>query len=283
MQAWLRPHSQQLAKLVLANRLHHASLFVGLAGVGKSELMTWLSALLLCQQPALAGACDQCKSCLLRIAGNHPDLLVVGDESNVGVDQIRALNLFTQQTAQLGGVKVLRIDLLERLTESAANALLKTLEEPPGRCVFVLSTAQIAKLPATIVSRCNQWPINVTVTDNLSAEAGDALALVFQQQPLLLTQLREHHPKLDSLAELIAGFCQSSGSLAQIEAILLADLPITPYFIRIFMYYLQLGMAQNPIQANAMLLRLHTFSKQWLQTGVNQPLLVKRLMIELSQ
>ena len=125
---WLTDSLQQLSQLYRQQRLAHALLFNGPEGIGKLELGQMLAALLLCKTPAVAAACGQCKSCLLLAAGNHADLLLLQPENaSLGVDEIRRLTDFTQGKAQQSGNKVVLLRHAERLTEAAANALLKTL------------------------------------------------------------------------------------------------------------------------------------------------------------
>ncbi|OZB40195.1 MAG: DNA polymerase III subunit delta' [Alishewanella sp. 34-51-39] len=156
---WLADSLKQLAELYQQQRLAHALLFYGPEGIGKLELAQVLAALLLCKAPA-ATACGQCKSCLLLAAGNHADILLLQPENaSLGVDEIRRLTEFTQSKAQQSGNKVVIVRHAERLTEAAANALLKTLEEPPQGCFLILCTAQAQRLKPTILSRCQRWDL----------------------------------------------------------------------------------------------------------------------------
>jgi DNA polymerase-3 subunit delta' len=155
-----------------------AVLLVGPDGVGKAEFAQSLAQALLCTQPAEHGAsCGACMSCRLFDAGNHPDYRQVeagaseadgGDNSEEGagkprdqassrwikVEQVRALWDFLALSAHFGGRKVVVVQGAERLHASAANALLKTLEEPPPRTHLILVTGRSSRLPATIRSRC---------------------------------------------------------------------------------------------------------------------------------
>lgn len=166
---WLTDRLQQLSQLYRQQRLAHALLFNGPDGIGKLELGQMLAALLLCKTPAAAAACGQCKSCLLLAAGNHADLLLLQPENaSLGVDEIRRLTDFTQGKAQQSGNKVVLLRHAERLTEAAANALLKTLEEPPQGCFLILCTAQAQRLRPTILSRCQRWDLAPLTTSQLS-------------------------------------------------------------------------------------------------------------------
>jgi len=166
---WLNDSLQQLSQLYRQQRLAHALLFNGPEGIGKLELGHMLAALVLCKTPAATTACGQCKSCLLLAAGNHADLLLLQPENaSLGVDEIRRLTDFTQGKAQQSGNKVVLLRHAERLTEAAANALLKTLEEPPQGCFLILCTAQAQRLKPTILSRCQRWDLAPLSTSQLS-------------------------------------------------------------------------------------------------------------------
>ncbi|KKO44220.1 hypothetical protein WG68_16400 [Arsukibacterium ikkense] len=179
---WLSGAFSQLQRLVANGQLAHSLVFYGAAGIGKGTLAAALAALLLCKNRQTAGACGSCKSCLLRQAGNHADLLILHSETqHIGVDAIRQLSSFSHGSAQQQGNKVVIIPVADSMTEAAANALLKTLEEPPHGCFIILVTDNYPQLSATIRSRCQQWPLRAAdaaqVAQWLSQQAG-------AQQPL---------------------------------------------------------------------------------------------------
>lgn len=137
----------------------HAYLLYGPAGIGKRALAEHWAAQLLCQRPAAAGACGECKACQLLAAGTHPDYFVLEPEEAekpIWVDQVRDLVGFVVQTAQLGGRKVVLLEPAEAMNVNAANALLKSLEEPSGDTVLLLISHQPSRLLPTIKSRCVQ-------------------------------------------------------------------------------------------------------------------------------
>jgi DNA polymerase-3 subunit delta' len=137
----------------------HAYLLHGPKGIGKRALAERLMALLLCQRPLPASACGECKACHLLAAGTHPDNFVLEPEEAdkaIKVDQVRELVGFVVQTAQLGGRKVVLIEPVEAMNINAANALLKSLEEPSGNTVLLLVTHQPSRLLPTLKSRCVQ-------------------------------------------------------------------------------------------------------------------------------
>lgn len=145
----------------LAGRTQHAHAYLlhGPAGIGKRALAERLMYLLLCQQPQGLEACGQCKSCSLLTAGSHPDNYILEPEEAdkaIKVDQVRDLVSFVVQTSQMGGRKVVLIEPVESMNINAANALLKSLEEPSGDTVLLLVSHQPSRLLPTIKSRCVQ-------------------------------------------------------------------------------------------------------------------------------
>lgn len=146
-------------QLASRGRHAHAYLLHGPAGIGKRALADRLMARLLCQQAEGVDACGQCKGCRLLAAGSHPDHFVLEPEEAdkpIKVDQIRELVAFVVQTAQLGGRKVVLLEPAEAMNLNAANALLKSLEEPSGDTVMLLVSHQPSRLLPTIRSRCMQ-------------------------------------------------------------------------------------------------------------------------------
>ncbi|MCQ4267192.1 DNA polymerase III subunit delta' [Pseudomonas stutzeri] len=154
--AWQRGTWQQL----VARAQHaHAYLLHGPRGIGKRLLAEQFAASLLCQNPSAAGACGRCKACQLLAAHTHPDYYVLEPEDvdkAIRVDQVRDLVGFVTQTAQLGGRKMVLLEPVEAMNLNAANALLKSLEEPSGETILLLVSHQPSRLLPTIKSRCVQ-------------------------------------------------------------------------------------------------------------------------------
>lgn len=157
MYPWLIPDWHALSQTAEAGRLGHAWLLLGDPGLGKEQLAERLARLHLCQQPDRGEPCGQCHSCQLFDKGHHPDLgTVTIDSKTIGVEAIREICARLQNSAQLGRGKVVIIPDAERMTESAANALLKTLEEPAGDSLLLLIASQVSRLLPTILSRCHK-------------------------------------------------------------------------------------------------------------------------------
>lgn len=162
MLPWLETNCRSLRARFDSRRLGHAPLIHGPYGIGKRVLGDWLAQLLLCRQPGEDGACGACQSCRLFAGATHPDLFVTEipeDKQGIGVDQIRGLIERLQLTASLGSNRVGMIPQADAMNRNAANALLKTLEEPPSGAWLILLSEQPARLPATIRSRCQQFPL----------------------------------------------------------------------------------------------------------------------------
>ena len=140
-----------------SGRLHHAYLFTGTRGVGKTSVARILARCLSCEQGVSARPCGQCRPCQEISAGNFIDLVEVDAASRTKVEQTRALLEEVPYAPSAGRYKVFLIDEVHMLSEHSFNALLKTLEEPPDHVKFLLATTEPRKVPATILSRCLQF------------------------------------------------------------------------------------------------------------------------------
>lgn len=154
---WLRPSFEQLVAGYQAGRGHHALLLQALPGMGGEALIYALCRYLMCRQPQGNKSCGQCHSCQLMQAGTHPDYYTLAPEkgkSALGIDAVRDVNEKLYERSRLGGAKVVWTGDAALLTDAAANALLKTLEEPPENTWFFLACQEPARLLATLRSRC---------------------------------------------------------------------------------------------------------------------------------
>src|SRR5512134_1463871 len=138
-------------------RLHHAYLFTGTRGVGKTTLARILAKSLNCETGITAAPCGKCSSCLEIDAGRYVDLIEVDAATNTKVDEMRQLLENAVYSPTRGRFKVYVIDEVHMLSTSAFNSMLKTLEEPPEHIKFVLATTDPQKIPVTVLSRCLQF------------------------------------------------------------------------------------------------------------------------------
>lgn len=146
---------RNLKQALLKDKIHHAYLFSGQEGIGKKKTAFELAKALNCEQPGPEGGCDQCPSCLRIEKQLHPDLIHLRPEgANIRIEQIRNLNQQFSYGPVLGRYRLCLLDMASDLNESAANAFLKTLEEPPEGTVFILLVRDPGELLPTLVSRC---------------------------------------------------------------------------------------------------------------------------------
>lgn len=160
------------------DRLHHAYLFTGTRGVGKTTIARIFSKSLNCEEGITATPCGQCSTCVEIAEGRYVDLIEVDAASRTGVDDTRELLENVQYAPTRGRYKVYLIDEVHMFSKSSFNALLKTLEEPPPHVKFLLATTDPQKLPVTVLSRCLQFnlkrlPVSLIIShlqDILTAE-----------------------------------------------------------------------------------------------------------------
>ncbi len=146
-----------LVNALESGRLHHAYLFTGTRGVGKTTIARILAKALNCEPGVTASPCGQCSACVEIDEGRFVDLIEVDAASKTKVDDTRELLDNVQYAPSRGRYKVYLIDEVHMLSKSSFNALLKTLEEPPPHVKFLLATTDPQKLPATVLSRCLQF------------------------------------------------------------------------------------------------------------------------------
>ena len=156
LDAWRR-----FRNAVDAGRIPHAILLGGAAGTGKRQLALAMAARLLCEQPNEGVTCGTCRGCRLRVAGSHPDQFMVEPDAEgsgiLKIESARTLTEFSHRTSQYGGHRVAILTPAEAMNRHTANALLKTLEEPPPGMVIILVSHAPGRLAATIRSRCQQY------------------------------------------------------------------------------------------------------------------------------
>src|SRR5262245_48126575 len=146
-----------LTNALSQQRLHHAYLFTGTRGVGKTTLARILAKALNCETGITATPCGKCSACTEIDAGRFIDYIELDAASNRGVDEMTQLLERTMYAPARGRFKVYTIDEVHQLSGHAFNAMLKTLEEPPSHVMFILATTDPQKIPVTVLSRCLQF------------------------------------------------------------------------------------------------------------------------------
>ncbi len=180
MPPWLEPQKQQLRAAFAAGRMPHALLIHESPGAGGTLLAYWAAQLVLCRAPT-AAPCGQCAACRHVQDRQHPDLINVvplGDSAQIRIEQVRELTADLALTSHQGGYKVGVLAPADSMNRFAANALLKTLEEPSPRTLLVLVVSVPSRLPVTIASRCQRLrvptPARAAAVEWLAAERGAA-------------------------------------------------------------------------------------------------------------
>ena len=190
--------SQTLSLALDSNRLSHAYLFSGLRGSGKTSTARIFAKALLCEEGISHKPCGVCQSCTMAIQNRHIDIVEMDGASSRKIDDIRDLIEQTKYKPASARFKIFIIDEVHMLTKEAFNALLKTLEEPPGYVKFILATTDPLKLPATILSRTQHFRFKNIATNKIV----DHLAHI-----LNLENISYEHDALEILAR------SGSGSL----------------------------------------------------------------------
>ena len=193
-----------LSNALESGRLHHAYLFTGTRGVGKTTLARILARCLNCESGVTATPCGECSACQQIDSGRFVDLIEIDAASYTGVDNMREILENAQYAPTAGRYKVYIIDEVHMLSKNAFNAMLKTLEEPPGHVVFILATTDPQKVPVTVLSRCLQF--------NLKQMPADLVARHLKRV-LEAEQVSYEIEALNSLARAAAGSMRDALSL----------------------------------------------------------------------
>ena len=161
-----------LKNQINADRIGHAYLFCGTRGTGKTSVAKIFAKAVNCEHPVNGSPCGECPTCRAIASGTSMNVIEIDAASNNGVDNIREIRDEVQYSPTEGKYKVYIIDEVHMLSVGAFNALLKTLEEPPAYVIFILATTEVAKIPITIMSRCQRYDFHrisiETIADRLS-------------------------------------------------------------------------------------------------------------------
>ena len=197
-----------------SDRLHHAYLFTGTRGVGKTTLARILAKCLNCETGVTSRPCGRCGACLEIDGGRFVDLLEVDAATNTRVDEMRQLLDTAQYAPTRGRYKVYVIDEVHMLSTSAFNAMLKTLEEPPEHLKFILATTDPQKIPVTVLSRCMQFSLKLVARSAIAAHLENLLKaeqIDYEPEALSLIGRAAGGSMRDALSLLDQGIAHGAG------------------------------------------------------------------------
>ncbi len=194
-----------LKNQIAFNQVGHAYLFTGTRGTGKTSIAKIFAKAINCEHPKNGNPCNKCPTCLSITNGTNVDVMEIDAASNNRVDEIRELREKVKYPPVNCKYKVYIIDEVHMLTDSAFNALLKTLEEPPQYVVFILATTEVQKLPATILSRCLRFDFKLLTEEELEKH----LKYIFDD-----SKIKYEPEALPLLAKLGAGSVRDTLSVA---------------------------------------------------------------------
>src|SRR5262245_14617997 len=200
-----------------AKRLHHAYLFTGTRGVGKTTLARILAKCLNCETGITPQPCGKCSACVEIDAGRFVDLLEVDAATNTRVEEMRQLLETAQYTPTRGRFKVYVIDEVHQLSGHAFNSMLKTLEEPPEHMKFILATTDPQKIPVTVLSRCLQFNLKQMPPASVASHLGKVLSaegVEFEAAALQLIARAASGSMRDALSLLDQAIAHGGGRVA---------------------------------------------------------------------
>jgi DNA polymerase-3 subunit gamma/tau len=210
-----------LENALAQRRLHHAYLFTGTRGVGKTTLARIVAKALNCESGVTATPCGRCAACTEIDAGRFVDLLELDAASNTQVDNMRELLENALYAPTAGRYKVYIIDEVHMLSRSAFNAMLKTLEEPPQHVQFILATTEPQKVPVTVLSRCLQFNLKLIPQSQISGRLQQILeaeGVRYEPAALPLLARAAQGSMRDALSLLDQAIAHGGGSVGQESA-----------------------------------------------------------------
>jgi DNA polymerase-3 subunit gamma/tau len=208
--------AKALANGIRLGREPHAVIFSGVRGIGKTTIARLYAKALNCESGPTPNPCGTCESCLAVARGTHEDVLEIDGASNTSVDDVRQLRETVDYIPQRSKYKVYIIDEVHMLSNSAFNALLKTLEEPPSHVVFMFATTELHKIPQTIVGRCQTFYLRKFTTEQIADRIRWILSnesLRAEDRVILEIAKRGNGSMRDALTFLDTAIAVSSGEL----------------------------------------------------------------------
>ena len=214
-----------LSNAINQNRVGHAYLFTGARGVGKTSSARIFAKCLNCEKGPTTEPCNECDTCQAISVGEDVDVLEIDGASNRGIDEIRQLRSNVAVRPSRSRFKIYIIDEVHMLTQQAFNALLKTLEEPPGHVKFIFCTTDPQKIPITVLSRCQRFDFSPVQTDKISErlkEISDAENVKASDEALQLLARRANGSMRDSqsLLEQLFSFCGDEITIDEVHQLL---------------------------------------------------------------